>query len=109
MDNSWKLKPVSPAQSNLLEKLGYTGKPPLNSGKASDLINKYKLIQGAEKLRANVDYDLNEDFISVGNEVIGQYSAFLTKCIEKDITEGMVIGMLFNNVKADLRAKQTNI
>ncbi len=110
MDNdAWKKKPVSPKQSEFLTSLGYTGKMPADAGAASILINKQKTIKGAEKLRDIVNYELDEDAIEAGNEVIGQYSYFLTRCVETGIVEGQVIGMLFNNFKADLRAKKTNI
>lgn len=107
-DELWKKKPVSPKQSEFLEKLGYKGKMPKNAGEASDLINKYVMIQNAEKLREKVDYDLTEDVMAIGKEVIGHYSYIMTLCIEAGITEGQVVGMIFNNFKADLRAKTNN-
>lgn len=105
MVEEWRKKPVSPAQSNFLENLGYKGKTPKNMGEASDLINKYTMIRNANALRDKVNYELTENVISNTDEVIGLYSYVLTKCVEADIYEPPLIGMLFKSV--DERTKQT--
>jgi len=56
-------------------------------------------------LRDKVKYNLTEEVIGVTDDNIGLYSYILTRCVEIDVYEPALIGMLFNNIKEDLRQK----
>lgn len=77
-------------QVNFLKDLGYTGSKPKNKAEASGLITTYLLKQKCEKLTKLAD---NSDSI---DQTIGLYAKVLLRCVENDITEPPVIGMIFN-------------
>lgn len=95
-------------QLDFLKSLGYKGKDPYSKEDASKEISKLVTIKNANALRDKVNYDLTEDVIAVTDKNIGLYSYVLTKCVEADIFEPPLIGMLFNNISLDLRKKQIN-
>jgi len=97
-------KPSS-KQLEFLKTLGYRGKPPFTMKKASEAINKLVTINRANDLREKVNYDLTEEVIGVTDDNIGLYSYILTRCVEAEIYEPALIGMLFNNIKLDIRQK----
>ena len=97
----------SEKQLKFLNTLGYKGKTPYSKEEASKLISKFVTIKNANALRDKVNYTLTEDVIAITDENIGLYSYVLTKCVESDIFEGALIGMIYNNTKTDLRIKQT--
>lgn len=96
---------ASEKQLKFLMSLEYKGKPPYSKDDASKLISKLLTMKQANELRDKVNFELSEDVVSITDENIGLYSYILTKCVESDIYEGAVIGMLYNNTKIDLRLK----
>lgn len=96
MSDDWRKEPVSKAQSDFLDKLGHTGKAPRNKGEASDLINKYVIIETANKLKKTVDYTPSMDEIEIIKHNVGLYASILIECVELGITDPPVVGMIFN-------------
>jgi hypothetical protein len=88
---------ASDAQLKFLHDLGFKGKPPFSKADASKEITKLKTIQQAKALAGKVNYEPTDEELKKLDKVIGMYVTCLTKCIEVDIIEPAVIGMLLNN------------
>ncbi len=88
---------ASLAQLKFINDLGYKGKPPFSKNDASKLINKLKTIEQANALREKVNYTSTDEELKSLEKIIGMYTTCLIKCVDVDITEGAVIGMILNN------------
>lgn len=97
---------ASEAQLKFLQDLGFKGKPPFSKTDASKEINKLKTIQQAKALAGKVNYKPTDDELKKLDKIIGMYATCLTKCIDVDITEGAVIGMILNNWRQTLTKEQ---
>ena len=95
----------SQKQLEFLNSLGYKGPTPFSKVKASELINKFLMIKRSADLQKKVDFELSEDVIMATKENLGLYSYILTACVELDLYEPGLIGMIYNNTKEDLRKK----
>lgn len=96
---------ASSAQLKFITDLGFKGKPPFSKNDASKLINKLKTIQQANALRDKVNYTPSDNDMKALEKIIGMYTTCLIKCVDVDITEGAVIGMILNNWRQSLEKK----
>lgn len=93
---------ASQSQLKFIHDLGYVGKQPFSKSDASKLINKLKTIEQANALRDKVNYTPSDNDMKALEKIIGMYTTCLIKCVDVDITEGAVIGMILNNWRQSL-------
>jgi len=98
------MQPITKPQSDLLAKLGRTEGQPKSKEEASNLINKLLTVERANRLRDKVQL-LNFEEIGVDKQVeesVYVYCKVLLKCVQLEIYEPPVIGMIYNQTMAKL-------
>jgi len=98
------MQPISKAQSDFLTSLGRTENQPKSKEEASKLINKLLIKEKAIKLKEKVKLFNFEvpDIDKIIDENLYVYCKTLIRCVELDITEPPVIGMIYNTTVAKL-------
>ena len=98
------MQPISKAQSDFLTSLGRTENQPKSKEEASKLISKLLLKEKAIKLKQKVKLFNFEvpDVEKTADEALYVYCKVLIKCVDLDITDPPVIGMIYNQTMAKL-------
>ena len=93
----------------MLKYLKYKGTLNLTKGEASIEIGKLKGegTKVKEAPKPKVDFGLTDEITDVTEFHIGLLDHVKTTCKNYGVTEPIIIGMLYNNICAKLRTKQT--